>query len=297
MNPPVSTPAEPTANEPRPEDLAEIGVYQTAAEGFERGLVALAAGWAFWLLPAEQAEEPQRRYRLLVEPAAVEDMRVQLAKFERERVGWPPRPIDDGAPRRRTELFTPLLWALAVLAAFYAEGVWPRLTAAGTLDARAIFDRHEWWRPATALFLHADAAHLLSNAVSGIFVFGAVLTTIGRRRGWLLLGSAAVLGNLAAAAINHAGEYRSLGASTAVFAALGLLTGRAVRVLAGARHAGRWRAMAVPLAAGLTVLGLFGAGGVEIDVLAHVTGFAAGSALGVMATGPARPAVPVQPAG
>src|SRR5690606_15365544 len=92
-------------------------------------------------------------------------------------------------------------------------------TAAGALDARALFERGEWWRPLTALFLHADAAHLLSNLMSGGFVLSAVLTTMGRWRGWLLLAVAAVTGNLAAAALHGTGEYRSLGASTGVFAA------------------------------------------------------------------------------
>lgn len=46
--------------------------------------------------------------------------------------------------------------------------------------------------------------------------------------------------------------------------------------------------MLVPLAAGIAVLGLFGAGDVHIDVVAHTTGFAAGLFLGLTVTVPPR---------
>ncbi len=272
MSPPALP--DPATAESPPDDLAEAGVYRTAAIGFEHGLVALAAGWAFWLLPDE------RGYRLMVEQEAVADVREQLARFDRESVGWPPRPIAEATTRKSGALFTPLLCVLAALAVFWAQGRWPALTELGAVDATGIFARGEIWRPATALFLHGDAGHLASNVFSGLGVFAAVLMTMGRWRGWSLIASAAVAGNFAAAAIHYPGEYRSLGASTAIFAALGLLTGRAVRVIARANFAGRWRAMAVPLAAGLAVLGLYGAGGVEVDVLAHATGFACGLGLG-----------------
>ena len=94
---------------------------------------------------------------------------------------------------------------------------------------------------------------------------------------------ASIAGNLTVAALNYPGPYRSLGASTAIFAGLGLLTGRAIRVL---RRPGRphpWRAMFAPLAAGITLLALFGAGGLQTDVGAHLMGFAAGLVLGFAA--------------
>lgn len=261
-----------------PGDLAEAGVYATATAGFDHGLVVLAMGQPFWLVPSEAG------YRLLVEPAALAAVGGQLACFDRESLGWPPRAAVEARPARRLELFTPLLWALVVLVVFWSQGVWPgRWEEAGALDARAVFDGGEWWRLGTALFLHADVGHLVSNLLSGIFVFAAVVSTIGRRRGWLLLGLASIAGNLTVAALNYPGPYRSLGASTAIFAGLGLLTGRAIRVL---RRPGRphpWRAMFAPLAAGITLLALFGAGGLQTDVGAHLMGFAAGLVLGFAA--------------
>jgi rhomboid protease GluP len=246
------------------------GAYPTAEEGFEHGLVVLAMGSPYWLVPDDAG------FRLLVEPQALEAVRGELACFDRESIGWPPRPIAED-PLRRFELSTPLLWALVLMAAYCAQGLLPgRLEDAGALDAQAVFDRGEWWRLGTALFLHADLGHLISNMLSGIFAFSAVLSTIGRRRGWLLLALASVTGNLAIAALNYPGPYRSLGASTAIFAALGLLTGRAIRAVQWDGRPHRWQAVFAPLAAGITLLGLFGAGGLHIDVGAHATGFAAG---------------------
>jgi membrane associated rhomboid family serine protease len=275
-------PAEATS-ERVPGDLAEAGVYPTSTEGFDHGLVVLAMGESYCLVPSDTG------YRLLVEPPALAAVRAQLACFDRESVGWPPRPMAENPPAWKFELFTPLLWALVVLAVFWGQGAWPgSWEEAGALDTRAVFDHGEWWRLGTALFLHADVGHLVSNVFSGIFVFAAVFSTIGRRRGWLLLALAAIAGNLAAAALNYPGPYQSLGASTAIFAGLGLLTGRAIRVLRRTGQPHRWRAVFVPLAAGLTLLGLYGAGELHTDVGAHVTGFAAGLTLGFAAARPRK---------
>lgn len=265
-----------------PEDLVEAGVYPTFAAAFEHSVVVLAMGQTCWLL------ESAVGHRLLVEPRVVDAVRRQLACFDRESIGWPPQPLGETVPRREAEIITPLLWSLVVLAIFRGQGRWPGWTLAGALDTQAVFDRGEWWRLGTALFLHADPAHVISNALNGILAFSAVLTTIGRRRGWLLLILAALAGNLAVAAMNYPGPYRSLGASTAIFAGIGLLTGRAIRLVGRTGHPYRWRAMFVPLAAGLTVLGLYGAGGMQIDVGAHLTGFVAGLALGFAAGSPRR---------
>lgn len=267
-------------SEPLPADLVETGIYAASADAFQHSLVVLAAGWPCWLVPAGDG-----RIRLLVEPPAAAAVRDQLERFDRESLRWPPPPHEGDVPRP-AEFLTPLLWSLIVIAVFWGQATWPAWTDAGALDPTAIFARHEWWRLGTALFLHADVDHLVSNGLSGILVFAAVLSTLGRGRGWLLLAFSAVAGNLAVALINRSLPYRSLGASTAIFAGLGLLTGRAIRIVVRADYPHRWRSVFVPLAAGLTVLGLYGAGGIHIDVLAHVTGFGCGMLIGFCAAAP-----------
>jgi len=257
-----------------PAGLVEAGTYPTAAAGFEHGLVVLAYGVPYWLI----AEEG--RFRLLVEPAGVGAVRRQLECYDGEAARAAERAAAPIVPARPVELDTPLRWVTGLFTVFAAQSRWPAWTDAGSLDASAVFDRGEWWRVATALFLHADLGHVVSNALAGLLVFSAWLTTAGRRRGWALLAVASLAGNLAAAAARHASAYASVGASTAVFAGLGLLTGRAIRALHPAGRPWQWRPAFPPLASGLTVLGLYGAGGVEIDALAHLTGFVAGLALG-----------------
>jgi membrane associated rhomboid family serine protease len=166
---------------------------------------------------------------------------------------------------------------------FWLEASRPQTVDWLDLDRTAVLTRHEWWRPLTALFLHADVGHVISNLVSGAFVFSAVTTTLGRRRGWLLLGIAAVVGNVISV-LCHPGEYRSLGASTAIFGALGLLTGHAIAWARGLAPGQRWQAAMLPLVSGIVVLALYGAGGPTIDVGAHVCGFVCGALLGPFAT-------------
>lgn len=259
------------------DSLVEVGRYATNADAAARGLVVLASGHPYWLM------ETSDGIRLMVERAAALVAGEHLAAYERESARWPPPPIADHWTPGKTAIISPLVWAVAVLAIFHATGTWPGWLKSGALDAQAIFEGGEWWRPATALFLHADAPHVTSNALSGLLVFSAVLSTIGRLRGWGLLLLSSIAGNLAVAAVNFPDRYVSVGASTAIFAGIGLLTGRAIRVAWRSTHPYRWRAMFVPLAAGLTVLALHGAGGQRVDVGAHLAGFLAGLVFGFAA--------------
>lgn len=267
-------------HDPAPPPWAEAGAYATLADASDHGLVVLAMGLSYWLV------ETEARFRLLVEPGVIDAVREQLACFDRESVGWPPIAPIDRARRLRLPLVTPLLWALVTIAIFrgqqQAGGTWEER---GALEAQAIFERGEWWRPATALFLHADVGHLTANVLSGIFVFAAALSACGVRRGWTLIGVAAYGGNVAAAALRLGASetWQSLGASTAIFAGIGVLTGRAVRRALRAPRVLRGRAVLAPLGGGIVLLGFLGAGGVRTDLLAHATGFFAGMILGFVA--------------
>jgi rhomboid protease GluP len=73
-------------------------------------------------------------------------------------------------------------------------------------------------------------------------------------------------------------DYRAVGASTAVFAALGLLSGYAWRQRLPRRE--RWLYRWTPLIAGICLLALLGSGNGHVDVLGHLLGFCMGVALG-----------------
>lgn len=276
-------PSGPAAPElPRPQDLSaenlvQAGWYSSASEGFEHGLVVLSMGLAYWLVPAETG------FRLLVEGPVLGRVLPQLESYDRERLHWPPKPVARIAHRDKTDFLGPLLWAAAVCFVFAAQLRAPtRYENWGALDADAVFGRGELWRPFTALFLHADVGHLLSNVFFGVPLFALLGATFGRKTAWALLAATAFCGNLAAAAMHGPTPFVSLGASTALFAALGLFTGKA----AAERETSPspWKAVLIPCAAGLGLLALLGSGGIRTDLAAHASGFAVGAFGGWLTT-------------
>lgn len=133
------------------------------------------------------------------------------------------------------------------------------------------------WRTVTALTLHVDLSHLMSNLAFGIF-FGILAGRIlGGGVAWLTILLAGSLGNLMNAIARDA-SHTSIGASTAVFSALGILVAHAFRekfsMTPNAMK--RWS----PLIAGVLLLAFIGVGGERTDVGAHVTGFIAGMVVG-----------------
>ncbi|MGH8019017.1 MAG: rhomboid family intramembrane serine protease [Opitutaceae bacterium] len=264
-----------------PGESAEAGVYPDFGSACDHGLVVLAMGLTYWL------GADGRGYSLMVDPAHLDEVRDQLRMFDQESAGWPP--VSPPRPARVSgAALSPCVWALATGIVFWVQHRSPGLLEQrGALDSQALFEGGEWWRPATALFLHANIGHLVSNLAGGLLVFTSVLNTLRLAHGWLALLAASVAGNvLAAAAHGSSDGYRSIGASTAVFAGIGLLTGHAVRAALTGRATGPWvRRLFVPLMAGLILLGWLGAGDWQTDVVAHATGFAAGIAVGLMVRG------------
>lgn len=289
----VPDPLAQTASDPFPEGSVDAGVYATHADGLSHGVVVLAMGEDCWLV------EASGRHHLRVNPEVLPAVLHQLACYDREIIGWPPvSPLDPARGARRRMPLSPLLWVLAIFAVFRAQQTHPGLTDALLLDAGRVFAHGETWRLTSALWLHDDLGHLISNAGGGLLMFSAVVLTFGSRAGWSLLAASAIGGNLVAALLQHGQPYRSLGASTAIFASLGLLTGRAARVLLQPGHPRRWRAALMPLSAGFAVLALLGVGDVHIDMLAHATGFGCGLLLGciVKPLSPRPPAAHSHPA-
>ncbi len=148
----------------------------------------------------------------------------------------------------------------------------------GSADADRIL-RGELWRTVTALSLHANLAHALSNAI-GITVFlGALSSILGPGLSSALILLAGAGGNLANALI-HGSSHVSIGASTSVFGAVGMLGGLGL-ARRGRRKVPRRRAW-VPVAAALALLAMLGSGGESVDVLAHLFGFLFGGVFGLI---------------
>lgn len=165
---------------------------------------------------------------------------------------------------------------LFVLAAASANAALGRdWLAVGALDG-SLVRAGEWWRAVTALTLHADLAHFGTNAGFGA-LFGTLAGRVyGPGRAWLGILLAATLANLANAAWMPPGRV-SLGASTAVFAALGMLC---VFPWPDRRRGARAGIRGASVVAALVLLALLGTGDERTDVAAHALGFVAGMGAG-----------------
>lgn len=208
------------------------------------------------------------------EPAAL----AHLKRYERENPPRPrPAPLE---PLHRAAWLGSAAYVAVVLLVGYLAG----RDAMGMdwLEAGAqragLVRGGEAWRAVTALTLHLDVGHLLANLGFGA-VFGLLAgQLLGPGIAWATVLVAASAANLLNAWIQPA-MHSSVGASTAVFATLGLLAAYAWRRRAG--EGGRWPYRWAPLLAGVILLGFTGAGGERTDVLAHLTGFGTGALTGV----------------
>jgi len=217
-----------------------------------------------------------------VRVADVDEGRARIALDDVERHPAPVRREVGGRPPTLAGLHMAVL-----LAAIY---VWsgPRAAAGraftiGEADARAML-AGEWWRAVTALTLHADGTHLLGNAVFAAVFVGALGSVAGSGSALLLTLASGAAGNLLNAWL-RAPLHQGVGASTAVFGALGVLSG--VSFLTRWQSAQRARAW-VAVGAGLALLALLGSGE-RTDLGAHLFGFTLGVPLGLFVASLPRP--------
>jgi rhomboid protease GluP len=218
---------------------------------------------------------------LLVPEPQLESARRELLLYEKANTSWPP-PLP--VTRQLTENTLPTLSILILLATFH------NLNLLGiSLPGRGIVDLHELgaahagdilggklWQCVTALTLHADLMHLLSNlTIGGVFII-LLCRELGSGLAWSLLLCSGALGNLINALV-QAQTHRSVGASTAVFGAVGILA--AISMVRYRYHLKRrWF---IPVAAGLALLAILGTEGKNTDLGAHLFGFSIGGFLGM----------------
>ena len=261
----------------------EIRRFRQRVRCQEFALVLAALDIDHWVMQTDDG------YRLLATAEEAERARQELAEYEVENRDWPPKEVEaPGLPGRIRDAWG--YWV--VLLAFYVldkdRAWWLDWTEAGRTHALSIL-QGEWWRAVTALTLHADGVHLLYNLIFGT-LFGVLLCTdLGPGLAWLAILVAGAVGNGANAWLRPP-DHTSVGASTGVFGAVGLLVALQWRLHGGLRS-GRLRRWA-PLIVGAVILGYLGTGGQRTDVLAHVTGMVSGGVLGLLlSAAPYRPPV------
>lgn len=151
--------------------------------------------------------------------------------------------------------------------------------SAGRIDGGAMF-AGQWWRALTALTLHADLEHLAANVFFGSVFGGFAGRYLGSGVAWLLVLLAGACGNLINVLVLGAG-HRAIGASTAVFAALGLLGALAWAGRRGSQLG--WFYRWGPVIGAVALLAYTGSGGERTDLGAHIWGFVAGLGAGALA--------------
>src|ERR1700733_1707187 len=259
---------------------AAIEIYRSPrrAPCAERALVLLAVG-----IPSTVRIE-HGQFILEVDDAQFEQALSELRHYELES-----RPAAVTAPVRSTPY--PHAWVgcvvyVAVLLAVsysISAGLF-RLDAfdLGDLDAARV-QSGEWWRAWTSLTLHLDAAHLAANLGAGVWFGYLAASELGSGSAWFLIVNGAAFANWLEGELGPA-THRAVGASTAVFAALGMLAAHSWRMRLHLPQ--RWALRWAPLVAGIVLLAWLGTAGDGTDVVAHVIGFMVGTLLGAAAAVP-----------
>lgn len=218
-------------------------------------------------------------WRILVPEHEEARAREQLQLYEAENRAV--TPTTKHTPPQPGAVIGAVIWAYVLLTVFVLQGRYGfgfDWVAEGRVDVAAIRGG-EWWLAITALTLHADVAHLFVNIGMGA-VFGSLLAReVGVGLAWLLILIGGTVGNLMNVLVQRP-WHTAIGASTAVFAALGLLaaylwTGKRLIRDSWAR---RW----APVVGAVVLLAWLGTGGERTDIVAHLTGFLAGFGMGVV---------------
>ena len=214
---------------------------------------------------------------LVPEPEEAEARR-QLALYEQEQRLAPARV--EAFPLRAGSELGVLAYVAVLLTVFLFQGKYSfgvDWATAGRVDVAAI-RAGEYWRTITALTLHRDVVHLVSNLVFGAFFAALLGGRLGGGVAWLAILLAGAGGNYMNSLLQGP-EHLSLGASTAVFATLGLLA--TYFSVPGRLNRETWARRWAPIVGGLWVLSWLGTGDARTDIVAHLTGFIAGCLLGI----------------
>lgn len=198
----------------------------------------------------------------------------ELESYFEENRDWPPSPP---APDNDfTPLLQPptLLLIGALILFFSITGPWDKQSfwfVQGAGNGERILQGGEWWRLLTALTLHADSVHLLSNCLIGGWLIHFFCRLTGTGLGLSAMFLTAGCGNLINILV-HGQDHQFVGFSTAVFAVIGML---AMLAYQGRRKTTGYHVL-IPFMAGAALLAALGSSGERTDLGAHLFGLLCG---------------------
>ncbi|MDO8947770.1 MAG: rhomboid family intramembrane serine protease [Desulfocapsaceae bacterium] len=202
----------------------------------------------------------------------------ELESYFTENKDWPPPlpPPDND--------FTPLLQPPTILLIgglilfFSITGPWEDHSlwfVQGEGNGQRILQVGEWWRLITALTLHANTVHLLSNCFIGGWLIHFFCRITGTGLGLFFVLFTSGCGNLINVLVRGP-DHTFVGFSTAVFAVIGMLavlTHRARKKITGYHFL-------IPVMAGTALLAILGSSGEHTDLGAHLFGLLCGLIFG-----------------
>lgn len=246
----------------------EIGRYPSAGRAHDAGLAVLSAGRPYWVYPDQDA------FVLLVKGRDAEWLAGEVEAVEARNRSWPPSRLE--LPLQPANALSAMGVAFLLGGVFYLQSLDPDMTEQGMNSSRAVLADGEWWRLVTAVTLHADIAHLAGN-LAGLPLFGYLCCRyLGSGIAWLAILLVAALANLTNVLLWGSDAFQSLGASTAVFASLGLLAGVPVGWYLRLGKPVRRHEWLVPLTGASILFFWLGGGEYPTDIAGHLWAFLLG---------------------
>ena len=264
--PPAPDQEPPAFEEPEESTLIAIGTYRQIRD---YSLVLLSQGIVHRFQRSEEGP-----FEIFVSPEFETRASEQIELYRKEN---PPKEENPPLP---LSLSLQPVWVLlvpVVCTVLDFGNFVDRMHFAGLSDASKVL-HGQWWRTITALTLHGDARHIASNLLSGYIVLNLMSYRLPLARMAPFLAVASAVANFFVA-LTVQSDYRALGFSTFVFAAIGALAVIEFRLMPRETH-GMLRRFA-PLC-GAASLAVFLGLGENADILGHAYGFIAGAICGLI---------------
>lgn len=152
----------------------------------------------------------------------------------------------------------------------------------GASFAPLIFEKHQYWRLLTCMFLHFGSRHLFNNMLVLAFVGDRLEKLVGKLRYMLIYFGGGLLAGVISAGLDYFGNdfYVSAGASGAVFAVVGALAWLIIR------HRGQLYDISIQQIILFIIFSIYlGFQGGSVDNAAHVGGLVCGFVLSMLFCG------------
>jgi rhomboid protease GluP len=265
-------------------NLTKMNIYQA----FEYTIIELSGYKAqkelellLWSQNIPYSKQIKGTPSLILHNSISEKALAEIHFYYQENRNWPPlakKTITNHLPTHALIINTIVLFVL-ILFHFQSMTFFLRQTILryGRFSAAEVLNG-DWYRLITAQTLHTDDAHLFSNVVS-LFLFMSLTTpALGYGYTWLIILLGGALGNLLNALLYQTGHY-SIGASTAVFSAIGIFSVIGIKEKVIIHKS--LKSIYVPLIGALGLFAMLGSNP-NSDVFAHLFGLVSGVIMGIL---------------